>query len=91
MLEIIILYFLCKNIGETMRNKGRTAIWMQIMMVCFWFCGECLGVFAAATYEVITTGNENMEMSPRMYLFALSGAILGTITTYVIAWIIPEA
>lgn len=76
MLEILLIWQFCKKIGDMMRQKGRPAIWFQLMFAGAWFGGEILG----AIFGAIVTGG-----GLGMYLIALGCAIAGATAAYVIA------
>jgi hypothetical protein len=75
MLEIILLIFLSRKIGDICANKGRSGTWFKVMLVAFWFLGEIVGAFTGAI-----VGGEG----PLVYLFALIGAAAGAGITFLI-------
>ena len=48
MLEIILVYFMCKSIGKKLRAKGRKPLVFQFMLVVMWIGGEIAGGIATA-------------------------------------------
>jgi hypothetical protein len=57
MIEILVLYFLCKKMGATLRDKGwGTTVWMQLAVIFAWFGSMCLASFAYTVYVVMTRG-----------------------------------
>jgi hypothetical protein len=77
MLEILLLVYLCRKVGEMMRAKGRSAGWMQVLLVVGWFAGEFMG----AVLGVVLAG---LDGAP-MYLGALLGAAAGATAVFVVA------
>ena len=78
MLEILILFFLCKKIGEIVRRKGRTAIGYQVMTVLFWIGGEVGGGIAWLIFMIVTgaqIGGGDIDLT--VIPFALVGAAMG--------------
>ena len=77
MVEIFLLYFLCKRIGAIVRAKGRKAIGYQFMTVALWFGCEFAGLFGGA----IISG----EVTALAYVIGLSGAAIGALSAFLIA------
>ena len=71
MLEIVLLYFLCKSIGNVLRDKGRKPLGFQILLVIMWFGGEFLGGAVAGLVHAIRHGAAPMELDLSVYLFAI--------------------
>ena len=69
MLEILLLIYLCKKLGDMIRAKGRSAGWYQFLLVFAWFVGEFMG----AVLGVMLAG---LDGAP-LYLGALFGAAAG--------------
>lgn len=94
MLEIVILYFLCKNIGTRMRAKGYKPIWLQILMVLMWFGGEVFGAMVAVIVGMIVSPPANIEtFEPPMlpaYLGALAGAACAAGIIFTIVALLPD-
>jgi hypothetical protein len=76
MLEILILWQLCKNIGVKLRAKGRSPGGYQFMLVAMWFGGEIIG----GILGVVMSG----EAGAVAYLVAILGAIAGVVAAFVI-------
>src|SRR5215208_4012508 len=80
MLEIILLIFLTRKVGEIVRSKGRKPGWFQLLTVVLWIGGELTGaVIGAVIGELRDTG------IGLAYLFALLGAGAGAGLSIVIA------
>lgn len=73
MLEILAIYFFCKNVGNTVRDKGRKPIGYQLLTVGMWFGGEVFG----AIIGVLLFGLHSRSIDPVVYLSAIIGALLG--------------
>jgi len=91
MLEIILLYFLCKSIGDVITNKGRISIGYQVMAVAMWFGGEFFAVFAYVVYLVVAGTDPNQVFDLTAWIVALCGGGLGGGCAYLIAQAMPPA
>lgn len=80
MLEIIIIIFLVRHIGELVRSKGRKAVWFQVLAVCLWIGGEITGGIIGGIVGALT--NSGMLLA---YVFALVGAAAGAGISILIA------
>ena len=76
MLEVLLLIYLCKELGKIIRNKGRKPRGYQWMLVLFWIVGEAIGMVVG----VILTGNTGGA-----YVTALLGAAAGAAGVFIIA------
>ncbi|MCX6328454.1 MAG: hypothetical protein NTZ85_02915 [Bacteroidia bacterium] len=76
MLEIILIYFLSKQIGIKAEDKGHRKGPYIFMFIILWFCGEIIGAIIGV--------RSTEELTAKVYLFALVGAALGTIISFVI-------
>lgn len=56
MIEIIILIFLCRSIGNKASQKGLKAGWWKFYTVMAWICAEIVGIMLA----MILFGPTNM-------------------------------
>jgi hypothetical protein len=91
MLEIILLYFLCKSIGDVITNKGRISIGYQVMAVVMWFGGEFFAVFAYVFYLLVSGAEPNQVFDLSAWIVALCGGGLGGGFAYLIAQAMPPA
>lgn len=82
MIEIIIVWQLCKKVGEIVREKGRKAFGWQFLTVVLWLGGEIFGAIVGA---VMSGGEEGAGL----YFMALIGAATGGVTAYAIAKLLP--
>jgi len=80
MLEIVILFFLTRHVGEIVRSKGRAAGWFQVLTVVLWIGGELTGAVIGA---VVGALSDSGMLLP--YLFALFGAAVGAGLSILIA------
>jgi hypothetical protein len=78
MLEILLVIYLCKQIGNVLRNKGRSPGWYQAMLVAFWIIGELMGGIIA----MVIMGGEANALA---YLGALAGAAAGAGLAFFVA------
>ena len=80
MLEIILLIFLTRKVGEIVRSKGRKPGWFQLLTVVLWIGGELTGAdIGAILGELSDTG---MGLA---YHFAQLGAAAGAGLSIIIA------
>ncbi|QEL18857.1 hypothetical protein [Limnoglobus roseus] len=91
MIELLLLYRLCKRIGQIAREKGRRAVGYQFMTIAFWFGGELLTAFVLAALLFVRGGEEMLhEYELLVYVAALLGAGLGAWTAFEIAKRLPH-
>jgi hypothetical protein len=83
MLEILLLVFLGKRLGTILRAKGRSAGWMQALLVVCWFGGEIIGGMAVVVMDQMRGGSGQFDAG--VYIGCLLGAIGGTVIVFVIA------
>lgn len=91
MLEILVLFFLCKKIGEMVRRKGRTAIGYQVMTVLFWIGGEVGGGIAWVIFMIVTGAQIGADIDLTIIPFALVGAAMGAGLSFLIVHWLPPA
>jgi hypothetical protein len=91
MLEILLLVYLCKNIGQKLRAKARKPLLLQILLILMWFGGEVVGFIVGMVVYTVVYGQEPPEFSLPIYLGAIVGAACGTAFCFMIAWLIPPA
>ena len=72
MLEIVILFFLARKVGEIVRSKGRKAGWYQALVVVLWIGGELTGGVIGGIVGALTDTGMGLA-----YVFALLGAAVG--------------
>ncbi|MCI0490375.1 MAG: hypothetical protein L0229_27595 [Blastocatellia bacterium] len=70
MLEILLLIFLTRKIGEICQEKGHKAGGYKALTVVLWFGGEIVGAIVGA----LATSGEGGVM---IYILALIGAAVG--------------
>jgi len=75
MLEILLVVYLCKQLGKMLRAKGRSATGFQVLLVIAWIVGELGGGIVGVALTNSPGG---------MYLFALMGAAAGAATCFII-------
>jgi len=88
-LDFVILYLMCKNLGERMRTRNRKPFWFQVMLVTFWFAGEIGGGTLGFIFEVICSGRAHVEPTSAI-LGALVGAVLGGVASFFVVHVILE-
>jgi len=73
MLEILLLSFLCKKMGSTLRNKGwGTTFWMQLAVVVAWFGCMLVGALSYTIYLVMTKGEAAAEHPDLLVLYPIA-------------------
>ena len=83
MLEILLLVYLGKRLGAMLRAKGRSAGWMQALLVVCWFGGEIAGAITMILLFGVSDG--------AAYLGALFGAACGAAVVFIIANLMAPA
>ena len=72
MIEILLLSFLWKKMGTTLRNKGwGTTVWLQLAVVVAWFGSMLVAGFSYGVYIVLTKGEAAAENPDMMVLYPL--------------------
>src|SRR5689334_4550179 len=82
MLEIIVLWLTGKKIAGIASDKGLPGFLFVIMLVVLWFGGEIVGA-------VIGVATNHGEVGATAYLFALMGAGMGALASFIIVSAIP--
>lgn len=80
MLEIILLIFLTRKIGEIVEEKGRKGTWYKVMTVVLWIGGEIVGALIGAVVAGLS-GIGDFSI----YIFALVGAAVGAGISFIVA------
>ena len=80
MLEILLLIFLTRKVGEIVEAKGHKPGWYKLMTVLLWIGGEVSGAVAGGVVSALTGAGTGF-----VYLFALLGAAAGTCVAFVVA------
>ena len=90
MIEILILYQLCKKIGAILRDKNRGPTGYQVLLVLIWFGTEFFsGIVACIVYMVMYGQKEEPPML-LMYAAALPTAALAVWLYFVIVKNLPQ-
>ena len=84
MLEIIILFVMCKNMGQIVRRKGRRPLGFQLLLIGMWFGGEIVGGLLGTIATAMIDGQYE-GVGPLAYLAALVCAGLGAWLAFRIA------
>jgi hypothetical protein len=72
MIEILLLSFLCKKMGNTLRSKGwGTTVWMQLALIVAWFGCMLVAGFAYGFFVALTQGPAAAEQPNMMVLYPL--------------------
>ena len=90
MLEIIVVWNLCKKMGGMMRSKGyERPFWFQCFVPMFWLGGEIAGAIAYGIFRAVH-GQDEVKVDAFCYLVAMAGAVLAATLLFVIARSFPE-
>jgi drug/metabolite transporter (DMT)-like permease len=72
MIELLLLYYFCKKMGTTLRDKGwSTTFWMQLTVIIAWFGSMIVAGFGYGVYLVVTKGPEAAEHPDMMVAYPL--------------------
>jgi hypothetical protein len=83
MLEIVLVFVLCKKMGENMRSRGyEHPFWFQFFVPIFWFGGEFTGAFIFALIRALMGVHRRGGFDFRLYVAALAGAALATFVLF---------
>jgi membrane protein DedA with SNARE-associated domain len=80
MLEIILLIFLTRHVGEIVVSKGRKAGWYKFMTVLLWIGGEVTGAIIGGIVAAVSHSGTFV-----VYILALLGAAAGAGISVLIA------
>lgn len=80
MLEIILIIYFSKRIGQKARDKGRSANSFEFLFYSLWISGEIIGFFIGA----------HLTNGLLIYLYAESGAAVGAISSFLIVYNLKE-
>jgi hypothetical protein len=89
MIEPFILIALCVSLGKMMREKGRPAIGVQLLLVAFWVLGELTAGFLAVVAHRHWFGEQAL-WPPSLYLIPIVGAFSGALLAYLFAFSLPD-
>jgi hypothetical protein len=84
MIEIILLIYLTRSVGEIVKQKNRKPGWYKLMTVLLWIGGELGGGLVGGLVVALTGANEAFA-----YLFALVGAAIGAGAAFLVAKSVP--
>src|SRR5882724_6942282 len=84
MLEILLVIFFCKKVGNIVRPKGYSVGWFRFFVVIAWFGGEFAGGLTGGVISALTDNGPDPHMG-LVYLCALVGAAVGVGIVFAIA------
>ena len=84
MLEIILLFYLTRHVGEIVQAKGRRGGWYKLMTVLLWLGCEIVGAFIGGIVAALSHSGTLL-----IYIFALNGAAVGAGISVVVARAVP--
>lgn len=72
MIEILLLSFLWKKMGNNLRNKGwGTTVWMQLAVVVAWFGSMFAAALAYGIFITLTEGPDAVDNPNLMVVYPL--------------------
>ncbi|CAN5654289.1 hypothetical protein BH09PLA1_BH09PLA1_33280 [soil metagenome] len=86
MLEILLVVWLGRKLAALARSKGRSPTGYVFMLIGLWIAGEVIGMIIGAMIASGTAGEFNFVA----YLFALVGAAVGAIGSFLIVRSLPS-
>jgi hypothetical protein len=89
MLEILILFNLCKKVGAKAEAKGHKGGYYKLLLVLFWFGAEIGTGFAIALYVAIA-GEDAEQFFFLIWLGGIAGAALGAWGAFKIVDSLPD-
>lgn len=90
MLEIILIIYLCKKMGDLLRKKGWKPLFMQVLVVVGWISAEFFGAIAYFVYVAVTQGQAAAEaIGFAAYPWALLAGAFGQLCLFGFAWALP--
>jgi hypothetical protein len=90
MLEILLIFFACRALGNMLRAKGRKPIGYQIWLVLMWFGSEFAAGFVMGMIQVLQNGGQaDMEFDLSIYIVAIVAAAVGAGIVFTTAALLP--
>lgn len=93
MIEILALTFLCKKMGNVLRDKGwNTTFWMQLSVIVAWFGGMFAAALGYGIVAVVMQGDAAAEHPNLMVLYPVCfvGAAAGVGLLFTIVSLFPS-
>ena len=89
MIEIFIVFALCRALGNKLREKERNPLGYQFLLVVLWILGEIMGGIAGLIIGMIA---ENGDEPSLLFVYGggLLGAACGAGTVFLIAHLLPS-
>jgi hypothetical protein len=88
MIELFLIYSMCKALGRRLRAKGQAAWPFQLMLAFGWFLGEFVGGFGGAIVSRLLWGPDN-EL-PFAYIVAICLAVTVACLVFLFARLMPD-
>jgi hypothetical protein len=88
MVDIIILFFVARNLGTKVRVKCHDAFLYQVMLVVLWFSGEGVGAIVGSLCAAKICGPDGHL--PLILACAAAGVIFGTTIVFSMADCLPD-
>jgi hypothetical protein len=90
MLEIVLVYYLCKRLGTVLRAKDYKPFWMQFLLVLSWFGAEFTSGFLVGYFRALHHQGSEGQFGGMMYLLALVSAGCAASFCFVVAYMLPD-
>ena len=90
MLEILLLFFLCKYIGDRLREKGRHPLGYQIGLVVLWFGAEIVTGIVSAIVLVIMNDGREPEIAWEVYAASFVAALMTAGAMILLVHLLPH-
>jgi hypothetical protein len=89
MLEILLIWFMTKKVGEIVENKGYGSVFIKIGLVVAYLFGAIFGGALGAVVSGPPAPGQSMPFL-HLYAFAFAGALLCCGFVFMIAILLPE-
>jgi hypothetical protein len=90
LIEIFILFALCRALGNRLREKERNPLGYQFLLVALWFTGEFTGAVVGTVIGMLASGDDEMVFFFFGYGGGLLGGALGAGAVFLIAHLLPS-
>ncbi len=90
MCEIILVYLMCRKIGDMVGNKGYGPILFQVLLVVAWIVGELLGLMVGFVLTETRGSGRSSTAWPQVVFCAYASAFLAISPVFLVAAVLPE-
>jgi hypothetical protein len=85
MIEVLLVIYLCKKVGDVVRPKGYSVGLWRFFMVLGWVGGEITGGVIGGIMAAASAGNAQEPSMGVIYVCTLVGAALGAVIVFELA------